>query len=98
MNAKTSDVDQPKKDKADLTESSSPVVSLQKFLVDTLVELRKITWPGRQQIIRETASVIFLVALITVAVLGFDYGLAKVVFEPLDRLARQMGGGIGAHH
>ncbi|MBY0356701.1 MAG: preprotein translocase subunit SecE [Candidatus Obscuribacterales bacterium] len=98
MNAKTSDAGPKKKDKADFTESNSSIRSLHKFLLDTLIELRKITWPSRQQVIRETGSVIVLVTLITVAVLGFDYALAKVVFEPLDRFARQMGGGIGSHH
>lgn len=71
---------------------------LAKFLAETLVELRKISWPDRQQVIRETASVILLVCLITVAVLGFDWAVAKAVFEPLDHFARSVGGGIGSQH
>lgn len=91
-------VKQSSGNKTSQTESASSLLALQKFLADTLLELKKITWPERQQVIRETTSVIFLVALITIAVLGFDYGLSKVVFEPLDHLARQFGGGIGSHH
>ncbi len=68
------------------------------FINEALVELKKITWPDRQQVIKETLSVIVLVAIITGCVLGFDYGIAKAVFEPLDKLARHLGGGIGVHH
>ena len=68
------------------------------FVKESMVELRKITWPDRQQVIKETLSVIVLVAIITACVLAFDYGVAKVIFEPLDKLARHLGGGIGVHH
>lgn len=72
--------------------------ALMQFLLEAAQETKKITWPDRKQVLRETLSVIVLVALITGAVLGFDYAIAKVVFEPLDKFARQMGGGIGVHH
>ena len=84
--------------KAAQTESASKGLALVRFLAETLVELRKISWPDRQQVIRETAIVILLVCIITVAVLGFDWAVAKVVFEPLDHFARSVGGGIGSHH
>ena len=74
------------------------LAGLIQFIADSLVELKKITWPDRPQVIRETLSVIVLVAIITGCVLGFDYGIAKLVFEPLDKLARKLGGGIGVHH
>lgn len=79
------------------TEKSGLAAMLQ-FLTEVLIELKKITWPDRQQVIKETLSVIVLVAIITACVLAFDYGIAKVVFEPLDKLARHLGGGIGVHH
>lgn len=79
------------------TEKSGVAAFLQ-FLAEVLIELKKITWPDRQQVIKETLSVIVLVAIITGCVLAFDYGIAKAVFEPLDKLARQLGGGIGVHH
>ncbi|MBY0547333.1 MAG: preprotein translocase subunit SecE [Candidatus Obscuribacterales bacterium] len=80
------------------TESASKGAGLLRFLAETVVELRKISWPDRQQVIRETASVILLVCLITVAVLCFDWAVAKAVFEPLDHFARSVGGGVGSQH
>lgn len=80
------------------TERASSSFALAKFLADTLVELRKISWPDRPQVIRETIAVILLVCLITVTVLAFDWVVAKAIFEPLDHFARSVGGGIGSHH
>lgn len=74
------------------------LAALIQFIGEALIELKKINWPDRQQVIKETLSVIVLVAIITACVLAFDYGIAKVVFEPLDKLARHLGGGIGVHH
>ncbi len=67
------------------------------FVASSIEELKKITWPDRQQVIKETLSVIVLVAIITAAVLGFDYVLG-FVFNNIDHLARKFGGGIGVHH
>lgn len=71
---------------------------LLQFIGECINELKKIHWPDRQQVIKETMSVIVLVAIITACVLGFDFAIAKAVFEPLDKLARHLGGGIGVHH
>lgn len=68
------------------------------FVVSAFGELQKITWPDRQQVIKETLSVIVLVAIITAAVLAFDYALGHLVFNNIDHLARKFGGGIGVHH
>lgn len=65
------------------------------FLKDTAIEFRRISWPNRQQVIKETWSVIVLVTLLTVAVLGFDFAIARTVFEPLDKFAKKSGGGVG---
>ena len=88
---------QTQKVRADQTEKTGIAGTIQ-FVSEALVELRKITWPDRQQVVKETLSVIVLVAIITACVLAFDYGIAKAVFEPLDKLARHLGGGIGVHH
>lgn len=71
---------------------------IRQFLKDVVIEFTKITWPGRPQVIQETLSVLFLVALITVVVLGFDWFLAHAVFGPLEHWARLHGGGVGLHH
>jgi len=71
---------------------------IRQFLKDVVVEFTKITWPGRTQVLQETWSVLFLVALITLLVLGFDWFLAHAVFGPLEHWARLHGGGVGLHH
>lgn len=80
------------KDELSVSERAEGIVE---FLKGVVVEFKKISWPPREQVIKETYSVIVLVALITCAVLAFDFGIAKVVFEPLDHLARTLGGGVG---
>ena len=69
-------------------ESASSESTIQ-FLKETWAEFRKISWPDRKQVIRETYSVLVLVTLITVMVLAFDYGVGKAIFEPLDKFARK---------
>lgn len=71
---------------------------IRQFLKDVVVEFTKITWPSRSQVLQETWSVLFLVALITLLVLGFDWFLGHVVFGPLEHWARLHGGGVGLHH
>lgn len=71
---------------------------IRQFLKDVVVEFTKITWPARTQVLQETWSVLFLVALITLLVLGFDWFLAHAVFGPLEHWARLHGGGVGLQH
>jgi preprotein translocase subunit SecE len=63
------------------------------FLREVAIEHRKITWPDRAQIIRETWSVLVLVACITILVLAFDWVLGQAVFGPLEHFARLYGAG-----
>src|SRR5438046_440963 len=65
------------------------------FLKEVWIEFNKITWPERSRVIRETYSVLILVALITVMVLCFDWFLGNAIFGPLEHWARMHGGGIG---
>jgi preprotein translocase SecE subunit len=65
------------------------------FLKEVNIERRKISWPAREQVIRETYSVLFLVAVITGLVLGFDWLVGHFIFGPLEHWARLHGGGIG---
>lgn len=71
---------------------------IRQFLKDVVVEFTKITWPARTQVLQETWSVLFLVALITLLVLGFDWFLAHAIFGPLEHWARLHGGGVGLPH
>lgn len=84
-----------KPSEADSTELFTNWSEFIQFLKDTWAEFRKISWPTRQQVLQETWSVIVLVSLLTGLVLAFDWGVAKFVFEPLDKVAKKMGGGVG---
>lgn len=63
------------------------------FLHEVYIEFGKISWPSRRQVFQETYSVLFLVTLITVMVLGFDWVIGKYVFGPLGEWTRHLGGG-----
>jgi preprotein translocase SecE subunit len=65
------------------------------FFSEVVVEFRKISWPDRAQVIRETWSVLVLVTVITLLVLGFDWVLGNAVFGPLEHFARLHGAGVG---
>ena len=70
------------------------VKDIRQFLKEVAIEFQKISWPDRAQVIRETYSVIFLVTIITLMVLAFDWVLGNAVFGPLEHWARMLGGGI----
>lgn len=69
--------------------------ALLQFVKEVIIEFKKVSWPERSQIIKETWSVLFLVAVITVTVLAFDWALSHAIFMPLEQWARLHGGGFG---
>lgn len=75
----------------------NPFTESRQFLKEVAIEFRKISWPEFRQVVRETWSVLFLVAIITLMVLGFDWVLSHFVFGPLEHFARIHGGGIGSN-
>jgi len=78
-----------------VTNLLASVDSARQFLKEVVIEFNKITWPGRSQVIQETYSVLFLVTVITLMVLSFDWFLGNVIFGPLEYWARLHGGGVG---
>jgi preprotein translocase SecE subunit len=74
---------------------AATTTDIRQFLKEVAVEFRKITWPDRDTVLRETWGVLLLVGIITGLVLGFDWMVAHFIFQPLEHLARQYGGGIG---
>jgi len=49
------------------------------FLIEVRGEFKKVTWPNRQQTIKQT-GVVLMISLITAVFLGvIDYGLSEVV-------------------
>jgi len=82
-----------KQDKKD--EPANVVAHFVQFLKEVNIEARKITWPERAVVFRETWGVIVLVAVLTFLVLGFDWAVGHFVFQPLEHWARILGGGVG---
>lgn len=85
----------PSKHEDDEVELGQSLKNFRQFVKEVFVEFGKISWPGRQQVIKETWSVLFLVTVITLMVLGFDWFLGHAIFGPLEHWARLHGGGIG---
>ena len=71
------------------------VIETKQFLNEVWVEYRKINWPERSQVVRETVSVLFLVMLITIFVWLFDILLGKFVFAPVEHWGHLYGIGGG---
>ena len=76
--------------------SSTSLSQIRQFFSEVATEFRKITWPPFNKVVRETWSVLFLVAVITLMVLGFDWFLGHAIFGPLEHFARMHGGGVGS--
>lgn len=85
----TKSVGKKEEAKKDVKNKTSDLVQLQQFVKEVVIEFRKISWPDRKQVIRESYSVIFLVALITLMVLGLDKVLGYV-FGLVEKLAHSM--------
>ncbi len=64
------------------------ITESRQFLKEVYIEFRKITWPDRAQVVKETWSVLFLVTAITLMVLGFDWFLGHAVFGPIEHFAK----------
>jgi preprotein translocase subunit SecE len=84
-----------KKEQQDKRGFGQQLVDFVQYLKEVQIEFRKISWPESGEVIRATYSVLFLVAVITLLVLGFDFALGKLFFGPLEHWARMLGGGIG---
>jgi len=50
-----------------------------KYFIDSYQELRKVTWPTRKQLIRDTAIVIISAVVVTAFVGVIDLGLSKLI-------------------
>jgi len=74
------------------TREAGGFAGYQQFLKEVYIEYRKITWPDRQQITKETMSVLVLVTFITFLVLGYDLALGKI-FGYIEHLSRIYAGG-----
>lgn len=56
-----------------------------KFFKDTKAELKKVTWPTREQLIHNTGVIITFIIIVTVILSVLDIGFAKL-FELLTSI------------
>jgi preprotein translocase SecE subunit len=91
VSAKSSELDKNSK-----KSSQTPVISqfekVKAFFQDIYAEFQKITWPSLPEVIGETQRVLVLVAILTALLWVFDLAVGKIVFEPIDHLAKQVNG------
>jgi preprotein translocase subunit SecE len=50
-----------------------------KYLLDSYQELKKVSWPTRKQLIRDTLAVVVSSTVITAFIAVVDFGLSKVL-------------------
>lgn len=71
-----------KKETSVITDEESKSFQLNQFVNDTRGELKKVVWPGRQQLISESAAVILMVSLVATIVYLVDqffaWGAGKI--------------------
>jgi preprotein translocase subunit SecE len=64
--------------------TAEPRASLPQFLREVRAEMRKVTWPGRPEIINYTLVVLFMLALMMAVVYGLDQGFSRAIFALFD--------------
>ena len=64
------------------------------FLIQVEAEMRKVSWPGKDELLRSTTVVIVVMLLLTVLLFGYDlilqYIFGKISFV-MDYLAKALG-------
>ena len=55
------------------------VTRIREFVQEVLAEFRKVTWPGRQELINSTTIVIVVTVVLAFFLGGVDIALSKVV-------------------
>lgn len=50
-----------------------------KFFADSLFELRKVVWPTREETLKITGLVLLVVAIISLVLSGFDWGISSAI-------------------
>ncbi len=66
-----------------MTDDERQRTSPPQFLREVRQELRKVIWPGREQIVSYTVVVLVITAVLTVFVWGVDEGIRRIVLETL---------------
>ena len=58
------------------------------FLTATRVEMRKVTWPTRPELIKAKRMIIILSVILGVTIGLLDFGLQKILVDGVARIAR----------
>lgn len=64
------------------------------FLIEVEAEMRKVSWPGKEELLRSSVVVIVVMLLMTVLLFGYDIVLGKVfgwISAGMNALAAKMG-------
>jgi len=71
--------DRPQKGKSSRVKSGQTKKSRFSFIPETIGELRKVTWPSRQETIRLSALVLVVCVIVGLILGGIDYGFTQLV-------------------
>jgi len=69
----------PKKAENDVFALKRYIIIARQFLSEAKVELKKVTWPTRKELLSTTAIVIVLVLIISLFLGIVDFGLVKLI-------------------
>ena len=68
------------------TEKPSLVVRIQEFIQEVKDELKKVSWPGKEEVKSSTQVVLFMLAALAIIVLAYDIIFSRFIFLCLDLL------------
>jgi preprotein translocase subunit SecE len=59
----------------------SIVVRVKEFYEDVMTEMKKVTWPSREELKSSTSTVLMLLGIVSVIIYAYDYVFQLVVFS-----------------
>ena len=68
-----------------MAENNSNKKSLFKFFREAKAEMKKVTWPSKEQLIRNTVVILVFIAVVTIILSALDIGFSKL-FQMLTNL------------
>lgn len=71
--------DRAQKEKTSRVKTGQAKKSRFSFVPETIAELRKVTWPSRQETIRLSAMVLIVCVVVGLILGGIDYGFTQLV-------------------
>jgi preprotein translocase subunit SecE len=56
-----------------------------RYSKETVVEMKKVTWPNKQELIGSTIVTVFVTVVLSVFIFGVDQGLSNIIGIILSR-------------